>query len=73
MDDDLDDNLRQELTDMLTDAAHDGRDTLRLVHPPAGPCVGTKASCLEDTRSQEEIANAVMENIRSFQRTLKPI
>ena len=63
LDDDLDDNLRQELVSMMTTGASDSLETLRLVQTQLGP--GSGAPSL-DTRSQEEIKAAALENISRF-------
>ena len=63
LDDDLDDNLRQELVSMMTTGASNSLETLRLVQTQLGP--GSGAPSL-DTRSQEEIKAAALENISRF-------
>ena len=60
LDDDLDDNLRQELVSMMTSGAGDSLETLRLVQTQLGPGPSL------DTRSQEEIKVAALENINRF-------
>merc|ERR1712025_794940 len=64
LDDDLDDNLRQELVSMMTSGAGDSLETLRLVQTQFGPGSGGGPSL--DTRSQEEIKVAALENINRF-------
>lgn len=64
LDDDLDDNLRQELVSMMTSGAGDSLETLRLVQTQLGPGSGGGPSL--DTRSQEEIKVAALENINRF-------
>ena len=61
LDDDLDDNLRQELVSMMTSGAGDSLETLRLVQTQLGPGAPSV-----DTRSQEEIKAAALENISRF-------
>ena len=65
LDDDLDDNLREEMTKELSSAACQGVETLRLVQNNNCP-VSAGVKTHEDSRSHEEIASSAMENIRRF-------
>jgi len=61
LDEDLDDNLRQELMMTISGGASEIMETLKMVQPGFGQVLKQ-----EDTRSQEEIASAAMDNIRKF-------
>ena len=57
LDEDLEDSFRGEMMTMMTTGASDNMDVLRLVQD-------------QDKRSQSEIAEAAMESIRNFQKSL---
>ena len=57
LDEDLEDSLRGDMMVMMTEGAKDNIETLRLVKD-------------QDKRTQSEIACAVMESIRDFQKSL---
>ena len=57
LDEDLEDSLRGDLMMLMTEGVSDNLDNLRLVQA-------------QDRRSQSEIAEAAMETIRNFQKSL---